>query len=412
MVIKAKNLLYVSIYLYLVSVFCCSTGTGIDHYFSLAAFGLLIGAFIIYCLTAPITNIRLTNFFIFSCLFWIFNLFSYTWSSYKSSFFESNIINDAIQILPLILIITNITKNKESIQALMKIFLSAVFTMIFVIIARTPISDYTNGIRIGTVTGLWVNELGRYYVFALVFLFYFFKESKKRIYKISCILLMLIIMVFMLLTQSKGPIINILLFVFISAVLLSKNWEKALKNLALVVVLCLLVVIILINNAYFNENVLSRFTELFNFFSDADELGSTATRFKLMGFGFNLFLESPIFGQGYNAVHGYTASIGFMISTYSHCNYVEILSSTGLIGLVLYLYPILQLFKLYPSRNKDPLIKMCLALTVLILITDIYSISYSQIGNVFVLCLCSGLLSQNKVKNKVDYKINQVKQLV
>ena len=402
--IKSKSVLYFSIYLYLVSVFCFSTGTGIEHYFSIAAFAFMCGSFLIYGIVDP-KRIRVSKpYFVFNCLFWLMNFFSIIWSSYRDVFYQSNLINDIIQILPLILIVTNLSTGKKEIETLMKIYLSAVFTMILVIVARTPLSDYLNGVRIGTVTGLWVTQLGRFYVFALIFLLYFAKECKKRKNRILCIFSMILVAVFLLLTQAKGAVISILLFLMISEILLEKDRKRAVRNLATLAALCIVVFLILLNSSYFMNNFFSRFLELFDFFSksedivSATDMGSTATRFELMGFGFHLFAESPLIGQGYNAVYGYTDSIQYLISTYSHCNYTEILSSTGLIGLAIYLTPLLLNLKHLPERGKSSLIRMSLSITLLVLITDIYGITYSDVGTLFALSVSSGYLLQRRGK--------------
>lgn len=402
--IRSKNVLYFSIYLYLVSVFCFSTGTGIQHYFSIAAFAFMCGSFLIYDIIFP-ERIRVSKpYFVFSCLFWMMNFFSIMWSSYRDVFYQSNLINDIIQILPLILIVTNLSTNKKEIETLMKIYLLAVFTMIVVIVAQTPPNDYLDGVRIGTVTGLWVTQLGRFYVFALIFLLYFAKECKKRKNRILCILSMIVVSVFLLLTQAKGAVISILLFLVLFEILLEKDKRKALRNLVTLAAVGVVVFLILSNSSYFIDNFFSRFLELFDFFSKSEDIvsvtdmGSTATRFELMGFGFQLFTESPLIGQGYNAVYGYTDSIQYVISTYSHCNYTEILASTGLIGLSIYLMPLLLNLKRFPERGKSSLTRLSLSITLLVLITDIYGITYSDIGTLFALSISSGYLLQRRRK--------------
>ena len=69
--------------------------------------------------------------------------------------------------------------------------------------------------------------------------------------------------------------------------------------------------------------------------------------------------------------------IGYRWATYSHNNYVEILSSYGIIGILLYYYYIIKtVIKGYRYKKYSKNIKLFIILLITYLIMDIGSVSY------------------------------------
>ena len=72
----------------------------------------------------------------------------------------------------------------------------------------------------------------------------------------------------------------------------------------------------------------------------------------MYSFGFNLFLENPLFGIGFNNFQEY-----FYTGQYSHSDYIESLASTGIVGFILYqgsyFVLLLKSFKLFLRSNPN-----------------------------------------------------------
>ncbi|MCE5199544.1 MAG: O-antigen ligase family protein [Armatimonadota bacterium] len=96
---------------------------------------------------------------------------------------------------------------------------------------------------------------------------------------------------------------------------------------------------------------------------------SSDIRHAMIATGIDLWLKKPWFGYGF----GQYARIA-PYGTYSHCNYTELLSNTGLLGtLAYYLFPLM--IGVYAIKLKRPQHVAALAIVGLSLLTDLASVS-------------------------------------
>lgn len=113
---------------------------------------------------------------------------------------------------------------------------------------------------------------------------------------------------------------------------------------------------------------------------------STTLRINMIVEAFDLFKKHIFFGNGWNAFSALTK-----YRYYSHCNYVELLSSMGLFGFTLY-YSIYCLFiKKLKTINKGEQKLLIISLGISLLISDFSSITmYDTVityFSIFILCL-------------------------
>ena len=112
-------------------------------------------------------------------------------------------------------------------------------------------------------------------------------------------------------------------------------------------------------------------------------------RMSLAQLGIQLFQQHPIIGIGIDNPRLYT--YGVVGETYYlHNNFVEILSSGGVIGAVLYYWIYVRLIISYIKRRNfdDPQYCFCLVLLILLLIMDYGMVSYySKSTYIFLLLL-------------------------
>ena len=107
---------------------------------------------------------------------------------------------------------------------------------------------------------------------------------------------------------------------------------------------------------------------------------STKMRMDLIEFGWNQFLESPIWGNGIGCA-GLAIPESYGHVTYLHTNYVEILASGGIIGFILYYIPYVVLLitfikRIFRQNDNSPLLLVSAALLVTRLVGQIGIVTY------------------------------------
>lgn len=128
----------------------------------------------------------------------------------------------------------------------------------------------------------------------------------------------------------------------------SKKWWLSLIELSL---LAGLIVLIFLLPPF--ETIRTRFLSMINLFTDKNidgtyRDGSTITRFYMFVDGIELFLRKPIFGFGL----GGFASRGGIMNVWSHNHISEMLCNTGIVGSVLYHFPLIYSFK-FIGKDKN-----------------------------------------------------------
>ena len=115
-----------------------------------------------------------------------------------------------------------------------------------------------------------------------------------------------------------------------------------------------------------------------------------------------VFLETPIFGGGYNNFYSKTATL----YDYSHCNYIELLCSFGIFGTILYYFQYLKMFfisiKKIIRRKISIENELILVLCIQTLLLDIFNVSFSGLAISYLPIVLISILS-TKIKEK---KIN------
>jgi len=123
--------------------------------------------------------------------------------------------------------------------------------------------------------------------------------------------------------------------------------------------------------------------------------GSDMVRLAMRKDGFMMFMSRPIFGYGISAfetIGGY--------GTYSHNNYIEILTSLGLLGLIAYyfVYPycILLLFKIRMNVVRVDMCNFFIAAICCNLIYDYGAVSYMTITSILIIGLALSFVRISK----------------
>lgn len=176
------------------------------------------------------------------------------------------------------------------------------------------------------------NSLGLRMVYAsAALLFFLLSKKRKLIYVVISIALLIIFFHTLLLTGSRKALLAILLFILGSTLLyFTRNFNKIkIKN----IIISIFTLIFLISILYYTIPIILEGTVVGQRIEMGNERGGIQgdIRYQMYVYGIELVAENPLFGVGMNNFRNY-----FWTSQYSHSDYIESLSSTGLLGFLIY----------------------------------------------------------------------------
>jgi hypothetical protein len=211
-------------------------------------------------------------------------------------------------------------------------YAGAVFSVVALI--TSPLSTYTTDDFSG-ITGqyrTWIGELSAI-LLCINFSLYRYHDKKKK-YLLFIILNFIVILA----TGARGS----LLLIVIAAIYFTakeRNMRKKIGYIFLgILVVIVVAFIILKNSSLYNAFI----TRVIGAIINDGSTFSVNERVFFLQSAFDLFKEHPILGCGVDAMRGYLTSIGYWHVTYSHCVYVELLCSYGIIGTSMFFIPTLM----------------------------------------------------------------------
>ena len=166
----------------------------------------------------------------------------------------------------------------------------------------------------------------------------------------------------------------------------------------------ILIILITLSIIYFSENlillkeiveierILYRFTEFFE-----GEGTSTEQRIMYVSEGFGLFIDNPITGIGIGSLKSY-------FGTYSHSNFIELLTGVGFIGFIIFYSIYFNIF-LVLSRIKSKIKYFFYILLLCLLLMDFTQVTYyykfSILSLLFIAFVIENIdiLHKNKTNN-------------
>lgn len=239
---------------------------------------------------------------------------------------------------------------------------------------------FTENIFSGEVIGFSVNNTniqGTRYAFAVVFMIYFLLQERKW-WKL---LITAVLVMFLLLTASRSSLFIMLISSTLLIIVTFRQKRKTIIAALIVTGLLISVFIYLIFHVELLYNIIGvRLEDFLSLVRTGEGDSSAEKRVALIRYGWRLFPEHPIFGQGLNTFSSVTKqALGF--SAYSHNNYLELLVGVGLIGtLSYYMLPLMLLgssWKLMRT-NQEAAALSALAVSLLIgmFVSDFFTVNY------------------------------------
>ena len=343
-------------------------------------------------------------------------MFIFTFYCYLSNFWATNAqlsINKAktLFLLSTFLLVTynffiNLEMGEDYI--LKVIMYAGIFFAIYVIMYYGIGKYFTklmNGERVGEEIDN-VNAIGlQTSISFIIAIFYALYDNKKII-----ILLALIPLIVALGTGSRKVIILIVLGIFL-LFLLKKEEEFNIRKTIKKVLTFLIIVILFIYVSQLSifSNIFNRLDSMLNMVTQNGKVdSSTKLRETYIKLGTRQFLQSPLFGIGVGN-SGYITSSETKHFTYLHNNFVELLSTTGIVGFSLYysvyIYIIFYCIKFLKKRNKYINITLIIFFINLVLEYGVVTY-YSKTTYIYILL---GLITiENERRKKINEQNNKI----
>ena len=340
-----------------------------------------------------IKNLKI--FFIWYCLFSIYIFISQSWQVVERP--QADVIPTIIRIIPIGLCISYYINSEQKLYKMINIFIISICYTAILALLTSPIQTYgTEGFR--GITSMHRNSLGHICAIVSVISFYMFRITNNKVYNLYNIVCIFTIIC----TGSRGALLS-LVFMFLLIFLLEKNISKKVKWSFLIILLGILVLVLYNKIPYlqdvFGERLLAIFSDKY------EDNGSARDRAYYITVGLDMLKQSPLLGWGIDNFAYYLRQSGYAYEVYSHNNYIEVLSSFGIIGFILYYWVYIYIMKSVLVLRNNYLIKCITVIILRFFVFEYATISFYQYAYIIILTIliCGiNLYIQNSKKSNYN----------
>lgn len=209
---------------------------------------------------------------------------------------------------------------------------------------------------------------------------------------------------FVLFSGTRKSIISIV--VLVGGYLMLKQPRHIVRNMIGVIMLLLVLYVVLMKIPAIYDIIGNRFASLFSFMEGGDTDESTDTRNKFIELGLLYWANNPLWGNGLNSF-----GVLWGEDTYSHNNYIELLCSLGIVGLIayymIYIIPLVKTLKSYIKHNQ-PTIAFTLCMILSCLISDYAMVTYFERIPLMLTVLVYVFLKENNPRRRTNIEQYQV----
>lgn len=364
------------LFIYSISINILFTeNTQLFSYFIIGTFIIII--FLKIYFNKEITNtLKINNVLISFGCFILLGLLSIFWSVAKYQ--TLNKVSSLILIFIAILFLYNlvISKTIKTEYFLYGIIASVWINFLMLILNKTGIISehiiFFDSRFIGTKTN--ANEIGYVFVYAL-FSILFLVTKRKRGFSLFLFITLLLVIYLSVLTGSKKTLIGLVfLLIGYQFYRIRTYWGIIRISIFLfgmfLIIQNLTTIIDYLDSPYLNKTY-ARFERALLEFNNANVKGSTSERLDLIKLALTKIKEKPLLGHGLNSFTSYS-------KIYTHSNYLEILTSLGVVGMIIfYSMHAFTFFKgyLYTRKNIKMRWLFCLFIFIILLI-DFTAVNY------------------------------------
>ena len=245
--------------------------------------------------------------------------------------------------------------------------------MFFSLVAliTSPMSTYGTD-EFSGITGqyrTWIGEISALLI-CINFYFYRYREKKRRY-----LIFGMFNLITVLASGARGALLLVVIIVMFIVVKEKKLNKKVLYALLGIIGAIVLGVIIFSSSALYNAFI----TRVLGAILNDGSTRSVTERIYFLTTAWDLFKTHPVLGCGVDAMRGHLSRIGYWHVTYAHSLYVELLSSYGIVGTLLFIVPSL---KILFARSKNGLVAYLLPV---MLIGFLWSVEYYSFIFIFLM---------------------------
>ena len=314
----------IAIALILMAEICFYTAETIQIYFALSFAGIILA--VISNIGTFTFKVKKNSFILWVCSFYLL-IFIYGYLFLQKGEFNGiTLFYRLIESIALYLTINELLRENRY-QIISAFLWVGIISGIYLLVKEGS-SIIAGNIRIGDSLSGNVNTVGFNFGIIATLVMWEYCQNKRKIMMVLYVLFSAV----MLLTGSKKAII-----ILIMSLILYFFYEKGRISGWLKFVFLLVVGIYLIFNVpYFYEIIGSRIESMIQTaimgYSATNYSYSTEIRNEMLEEGLQIFKLHPLFGGGYNNFYANTKTI----YDYSHCNYIEIMCTFGIFGIIVF----------------------------------------------------------------------------
>ncbi|MDP4119140.1 MAG: O-antigen ligase family protein [Bacillota bacterium] len=360
--------------------------------------------FLIVCGWAAFNAIRTrelsknTGFYIYMISFAAFALLSTLWSPDFN--FSIGKALTFCQVLFLSFLIVNMIKTEEEINNMFVAIFWGGMAMCAQAVITYGVSYIFQSLMEGNRLGKEINQANAFGLYTSIMVLIGLYQAlyfKKKLY----LLLMILPLILAISSGSRKSLF--ILIVGMGILFATKNGKIKITKI-LIAIGAIIVVFAILYNIEAIRPVFKRLTTFLKLFDDSSEADtSTLTRLQMIRFGFENFKKSPIIGygiEGYDIL--YYRAFGELMP--SHCNYIQILNSFGIIGFAMFYGIYFYIIKtaisaLKTNRNTAAFI---IDIFIVNMVSDIGMTSITQkFPFIYIgigICFCNIIKAQKKKK--------------
>ena len=272
-------------------------------------------------------------------LFATYVICSMKWSVYKYNY--TGITGWVVYIFLSLTVLNYSYKQSESLR-FFEIFTYSGVVFSVVALVSSPLSTYGYDSFSG-ITGqyrTWIGEISALLFGINLCLSRYYKYGKRHI------VFSIMNIATVIASGARGPLL-LLIIIGLLYIFKEKYVNKKIIYIICALITAAIIGLLIINNEGLYYAFVSRLLGAIR--NDGSTI-SVTERIYFMKVSWELFKNNPIVGCGVDAVRGYLSARNYWHVTYSHCQYLELLASYGVVGTIVFMFP--ALFTLIKRRNE------------------------------------------------------------
>lgn len=235
------------------------------------------------------------------------------------------------------------------------------------------------GYRLGEAIGYNANDVGNKAALSAIFGLTLVNNNMRKLSLISFVINMILV----LLSGSRKALGAVALFVLIFYTTGIKKKRYVLLSILLFALLCIASYNYMLENEFLYAVIGRRIESLIYVLQGGNEASSIDLRAYYMSMAFQYVIDNPILGIG---LGNFAVVSG--IGVYSHCDYLEVLCSFGIVlGIVYYLPCFYLLYQMLKTRLKTKMDFCLISILMVLLVNYLSMVMYISAYNQLLICL-------------------------